>query len=329
VATGHSAVTIRVTWTAAIRKSREHMMSNGVAPTVFISYAHDSTKHKELVRDFATFLRVRIGLDARLDQWDDNVRRDWSLWATRLFDEADFVIVIASPDYRRRADGQAPAHEGRGSQFEAAMIRDALTKDLGTATERFLPVVLPGGSVDDIPSFLNPYSTTHFKVSEFSRQGVAELLAAITGIGSYPLPERGEWLGGGPPDSVRATDGPRWLGHSAGIQTDTATIDGIRYPGSIVLHSEPGDSLAFVEIDLGGAYARFSAVAGALDNARERFQVGHFAVSVDGKLAAKVKAAPGKPRDVDVSVAGGMKLRLEIFRANGSADLAWGSATLS
>jgi hypothetical protein len=304
-------------------------MSNGAAPIVFISYSHDSREHKDLVRAFSAFLRNRIGLDVRLDQWDDDVRQDWALWATRLFTISNFVIVVASPDYRKRADGEAESHEGRGAQFEAAMIRDALTKDLRAATARILPVVLPGRSVEDIPTFLNPYSTTHFTIGEFTTEGIAELLVAITGIGKHPLPERGEWLGDGTQAVLPAADGSRWLAHSPGVRPDTARIDGVQYARSIVLRSGPDDASAFVEIDLGGVYQRFTAVAGVLDDARERHQVGEFRVSVDGKPLAECRAAFGKPRDVDVSVLGGTKLRLEMYRRRGSADLAWGDPALS
>jgi hypothetical protein len=306
-------------------------MPNGAAPIVFVSYAHDSTEHKDLVLAFATFLRVRIGLDAKLDQWDDNVRRDWALWATTSLREADFVIVVASPEYRKRADGQAAAHVGRGSQFEAAILRNALTEDLGAATERILPVVLPGGSVDDIPTFLNPHSTTHFKIGGFTRDGVAELLAAITGIGAHPLPRRGVWLGGTDtaPGLVPAADKSRWLAHSPAVRVGDASIDGVRYTESIVVRSGHDDGVAFVEIDLGGGYQRFTSVVGVLDDARQRFQVGQFRVSLDGKPLAEGSTALGKPRDVEVSVLGGMTLRLETVRAGGPADLAWGDPALS
>ncbi|MFJ7211798.1 SEFIR domain-containing protein [Amycolatopsis sp. NPDC098790] len=163
----------------------------GKPPRVFVTYSHDDERHRELVRDFATFLRTRAGLDVRLDQWADDGRRDWSLWAIEQLAEADFVLVIASPDYKRRAEGTEEPHLGRGAQFEAAMIRDNLTKDLPRATRRILPVVLPGRRVEEIPSFLNAYSTTRYEIAEFTLAGVEELLAAITGVARFSLPEIG------------------------------------------------------------------------------------------------------------------------------------------
>lgn len=304
-------------------------MSNDVVPIVFISYAHDSVEHKERVREFATFLHTGIGLEVVLDQWVDNVRQDWALWATRQLTGADFVIVIASPDYRKRAEGAVPSHVGRGSQYEAMVLRDALTRDLAAATRRILPVVLPGCSVEDIPAFLAPYSTTHFTIDTFTREEVTDLLNAITGISTHPTPRRGQWDGGHRPDPVEADAAPRWLGHSPGLRTGTATIEGLHYPGSIVLRSTGETTAAFVDIDLGGAYQRFTAFASVLDDAREPFQVARFRVLVDGRTVADHESALGKPRDIDVSVAGGSVLRLEMYRARGSADLAWADPTLS
>ncbi len=167
-------------------------MSTELALTrVFISYSHDSAGHKEQVRRFATFLREDVGLDVHIDAWYDDDRRDWSAWAIEQLRKADFILVVASPDYRRRADGEAEPDEGRGAQFEAAIIRDILTRDLKGQTRRVLPVVLPGRSVDDIPTFLCAYSTTHYIVPEFTWAGVEELLIAFGGTARFQLPVLG------------------------------------------------------------------------------------------------------------------------------------------
>ena len=304
-------------------------MSNDVAPIVFISYAHDSLEHKERVREFATFLHSHIGVEVVLDQWVDNVRQDWSLWATQQLTGANFVIVIASTEYRKRAEGIAPSHVGRGSQFEAMILRDTLTRNLAAATQRILPVVLPGGSVEDIPAFLAPYSTTHFTIDKLTRADVTDLVNAMTGATAHPKPKRGTWLGGGQPEPGPVGDEFHWRKASPDIRTDTATIDGLHYPGSIVLRSTSETTAAFVDIDLGGGYERFTALAGVLDDAREPFQVVRFRALVDGTPVADCESALGKPRDIDVPVAGGSTLRLEMYRTTGSADVAWADPTLS
>lgn len=158
------------------------------APRVFVSYSHDTPEHIEQVGRFATFLHARLGLEVHLDQWYDNVRIDWSQWAAEQLDKADYIIVIASPDYKHRAEGKAAPEVGRGAQYEAARLRDMVTENLREATRRILPVVLPGRSIDEIPSFLNPYSTTRYTIDTIDDEGVAGLLAAITGAGPAPGP---------------------------------------------------------------------------------------------------------------------------------------------
>ncbi|WIX99560.1 TIR domain-containing protein [Amycolatopsis mongoliensis] len=295
------------------------------APWVFVSYSHDTQEHKDHVRKFATFLHSRIGLEVVLDQWHDNHRIDWSLWATRHLKAADFILVVASPLYRARADGDAPPDEGRGAQFETAIIRNKLTKDLQDGTRRVLPVVLPGGSIDDIPEFLNPYSMTRYEITEFTDDGVADLLAAMTGRGKHPMPPRGRWLGGSQePQPVLANE-LRWTGSSSGVQRTAAWIDGVRYEDSIVLRSSAAPG--YVEVDLGGRYQRFSTVAGVLDDAADPFQVGRFRVLLDGRPRSEHEVAFGKPAAIDLDVTGALKLRLEMSRP-GVAASPFGSAAV-
>lgn len=326
-----------------------------VAPRVFISYAHDSEQHKEHVRRFGEFLHTKIGLDVELDQWDDAHRRDWSTWATEHLTASDFVIVVASPDYKARAEATAPPHEGRGSQFEAAIIRDNLTRNLQAETRRFLPVVLHGHTEDEIPNFLHPYSTTRYHVDEFSEAGVAELITAITGRARHPRPKRGVWRGGAVDKDgeekpyVLVANGLPWRDHSADVHADAARIEGLHYGNSIVVRSASSASGGdgYVEVDLDRGYRRFTAVAGVLDDAAENFQVGTFRVRLDGELRAETTVCWGAPATVEVDVTGARLLRLEMHRQGGgrspmapgkrarapragrAPELAWGDPTLS
>jgi len=149
------------------------------SPRVFISYAHDSDDHQEAVRDLWILLRG-CGIDARLDLPAAERRQDWPLWMLEQIREADFVLVIASPAYRRRAEGTATADEGRGVQFEAALLREELYRDRDAGMGKFLPVVLPGQSADDIPAYLGQTTATHYRVTEMTQAGVERLLRVLT-----------------------------------------------------------------------------------------------------------------------------------------------------
>ena len=103
----------------ADRSGAGEAMRPGRGPVrAFISYAHDSDAHQDLVRDFWLFLRAH-GIDARLDLPATGQRTDWAQWMTRQVRDAGRVLVVASPEYRRRAEGDAGPDEGRGVQWEA------------------------------------------------------------------------------------------------------------------------------------------------------------------------------------------------------------------
>src|SRR5829696_7387691 len=129
------------------------------SPRVFISYAHDSDDHQEAVRDLWILLRG-CGIDARLDLPAAERRQDWPLWMLEQIRETDYVLVIASPAYRLRAEGTAAADEGRGVQFEAALLREELYRHRDAGMGKLLPVVLPGQSADNIPAYLGPTTAT-------------------------------------------------------------------------------------------------------------------------------------------------------------------------
>jgi tetratricopeptide (TPR) repeat protein len=148
-------------------------------PRAFISYAHESREHEEAVRHLWVLLRT-LGIDARLDAPAAERRQDWTAWMLREVREADFVLVVASPEYRRRADGEAEPDQGRGVQFEAALIREAVYANREAALNRFLPVLLPGASADDIPFFLGPTTSTSYSVTEFSLAGAERLVRVLT-----------------------------------------------------------------------------------------------------------------------------------------------------
>jgi hypothetical protein len=146
----------------------------------FISYAHDSDQHVAAVRDLWIFLR-RQGIDARLDRLAAERRQEWPIWMLEQVRDARFVLVVASPAYKRRSDGLAATDEGRGVQFEARLIREYFYRDQIAGMERFLPVLLPGVPEDCIPEFLSPTAATNYRVSSMTLAGSEALLRVLTG----------------------------------------------------------------------------------------------------------------------------------------------------
>ena len=64
-------------------------------------------------------------------------------------------------------------------QWEARLVRDAFYNNQH-ALSRFLPVVLPGQSVDGVPDFLGPHICTVYTVTDFTVAGAEPLLRLLT-----------------------------------------------------------------------------------------------------------------------------------------------------
>ncbi|WP_405537019.1 TIR domain-containing protein [Streptomyces sp. NBC_00075] len=158
---------------------------------VFISYAHGNPIHADQVREFWRFLRA-CGIDGEFDLIADERRQDWARWMLRGIRDSRYVIVVASPEYRRRAEGDATAGEGMGVQWEARLLRSFVYEDPDAALERIIPVVLPGGSPDDLPAWLGGRTHTQYSVEEFTVAGAERLLRLLTGQLYETAPELGQ-----------------------------------------------------------------------------------------------------------------------------------------
>jgi hypothetical protein len=147
---------------------------------VLISYAHGDAEHEEVVRRFWTFLRTE-GVDAVLDVVAANQRQFWPQWMSEQIRDAQFVLVVASPFYKERAQGTGHASVGRGVRWEARQLQELLYTNFEDGLRRVLPVVLPGGQTEQLPDWLLPVGATVFRVTEFTSDGADALLRVLTG----------------------------------------------------------------------------------------------------------------------------------------------------
>ncbi len=223
------------------------------AVRVFISYAHDGDAHVAAVRDLWIFLRQQ-GVDARVDLPAAELRQDWPAWMEEQVQNAEYVLVIASKAYKRRAeDGLIPKDEGRGVRYEVRLIREYFYRDQKTVLRRVLPVLLPGVPVDYIPNFLSPASATSYQVEAFTLKGCESLLRVLTGqpyeveppVGPVPvLPPRLESAASGKPQSARQ-DFRTELGIAAAGWRRGTVVDAVHQriaagTAAVVLYGLPG-----------------------------------------------------------------------------------------
>jgi tetratricopeptide (TPR) repeat protein len=164
------------------------------SPSVFISYAHESARHRDHVIEFASFLHEQ-GVVAVLDAWLGSARQDWYAWALREMTAADYVIVVASERYRWIAEGHG-SNQHKGVRSEAAVLRELIYADRERWLPRILPVLLPGHDNSEIPLFLQPYSASFFAVTGFTAAGAQQLLRVLHRKPAHLAPP----VAGGPPE---------------------------------------------------------------------------------------------------------------------------------
>ena len=103
------------------------------APSVFISYSHDSEDHKGWVLRLATHLRER-GVDATLNQWELVPGQDVVAFMQKGILEADRVLLVCSSNYVSKAE----AGSG-GVGFERLIVTAEVVQNIDT--KKFIPLV--------------------------------------------------------------------------------------------------------------------------------------------------------------------------------------------
>jgi hypothetical protein len=131
------------------------------SPRLFTSYSHDSPEHEEHVLALSDRLR-KDGVDATLDQYESAPPEGWPVWMEHQIRDADFVLVVCSQTYFRRVERKEELSKGQGVVWEINSIYNRLYSDK-LVSEKFIPVLLEGGSPDDIPLPLRGF--THYRVN--------------------------------------------------------------------------------------------------------------------------------------------------------------------
>ncbi|WP_200284610.1 SUMF1/EgtB/PvdO family nonheme iron enzyme [Rhabdochromatium marinum] len=120
------------------------------SPRVFISYSHDSDAHRQRVLALSERLR-KDGIDADLDQYVQGAPAEgWPRWMLNRLDWADFVLLICTPTYYHRFRGHEEPGNGKGVDWESAVITDAIY-DERSATLKFVPLLFDPADEKSIP----------------------------------------------------------------------------------------------------------------------------------------------------------------------------------
>lgn len=128
-------------------------------PSVFISYAHDDEKHKQRVLEFSDKLITEGGLDCWIDRYVEgsSPERGWTSWMEEKIRTSDFVLVVASPDYLKRFNGEEVDGKGKGGKYESMVITQELF-DSDSKNKKFYSVLFEKGDAKYIIGPLKPWN---------------------------------------------------------------------------------------------------------------------------------------------------------------------------
>jgi len=161
------------------------MAPEPASPRVLISYSHDSPEHEARVLALADRLRDD-GIDAVLDQYESFPPQGWIQWMNQQVLQTQFVLMVCTETYHRRAAGQEKAGAGLGATHESQLIQQLLYNAAGY-NEKFVPVVFAEEDRAFIPIEWQRY--THYLVSESA--GYEQLYRLLTNQPAVTKPALG------------------------------------------------------------------------------------------------------------------------------------------
>jgi hypothetical protein len=146
------------------------------------------------------------GIDCRIDQYIPFPSEGWPRWMAREIETADFVLVVCTEIYARRAEGREAPDRGYGVSWEGLLITQEIYEN-GGRNAKFVPVVLKRGDTTNIPAFLAP--ATRFNLEDDAEyESLLRLLTRQPAVLMPPVgpvrllpPVSGQ---GGVPDVVRS-----------------------------------------------------------------------------------------------------------------------------
>jgi CHASE2 domain-containing sensor protein len=160
-------------------------MPEAAALRILISYSHDNPTHCDRVLALADRLRAD-GIDAVIDQYIQTPPEGWPAWCTSQIDTADFVLMICTETYLRRASRKEEPGVGLGVLWEGRLINQYLY-DAGSVSAKFIPVLLADGSDAHVPVPVK--GGTIYRVE--TPEGYESLLRLLSDQPLTPMPPLG------------------------------------------------------------------------------------------------------------------------------------------
>lgn len=144
---------------------------------VFISYAHESSDLSDKVFQFSNSLR-KSGINCEIDQYEESPPEGWPKWMMRQIQESEYVLVVCSDLFYRRANDFTGDSDGLGVKWETTLILQQLYS-LNTKNTKYIPVIFESSSRSCIPLPLQPYTFYNISIDEDRKRLVDRLRGTL------------------------------------------------------------------------------------------------------------------------------------------------------
>ncbi len=141
-------------------------------PRVFISYSYDSEEHIDRVLAFSDRLR-KDGIDCNIDQYERSPAQGWHRWMMDEIENADFVLMICTPQYIRRFRGNEK--DEMGVTWEGSIITEKIYSQ-ASINSKYIPIIFTERDFNFIPKILR--DTTRYTIE--SSKGYELLYRRLT-----------------------------------------------------------------------------------------------------------------------------------------------------
>lgn len=180
-----------------------------MAKKVFISYAWEGEELAEKILGFSNALRAN-GVDAIIDQYEENPDMGWPIWMEKQIELSDFVLVVSTKTYLDKFNQMC---EGKGVTWEVSSIYQSLY-NLKGHNNKFIPVVFDDADKQYILKALQPYTSYNIK-NQFNKlvnriKGIANVEKPPVTEESLPLKERKTLFVS--PINIGLWDKANWMG---------------------------------------------------------------------------------------------------------------------
>ncbi len=164
----------------------EKVESKPVAPRVFISYSWDNENHRHWVLKLAAEL-LKNGIQVLIDEWDlDNYKNDLQFFMESGIREANFVIIVCTPNYCERANARIGGVGVENTIMTGEFFN--AEKDL-----KYIPISRQYDLKlsECLPTYLKTKYVIDFKDDKKYDTRFDELIRKIFGIPKYKRPQLG------------------------------------------------------------------------------------------------------------------------------------------